>query len=176
MKTLIAPLIIIASIATLAGNPTRLAAQEMMAQASAATQPERLRAEPATTCAAQPSRIDFVDARFAPVQYNGDAFLRTTTPLCNGSFSARVVDANGTLRMTGSYTDAELSIPNGSFIYFYENGSTESSGSFKNGTKSGTWERYASDGRRLADREYRGLDVDGLLELNGLIAFARTLN
>ncbi|MFZ1688160.1 MAG: hypothetical protein WAU70_12095 [Flavobacteriales bacterium] len=175
MKTLTSHLIMIGSIAMLANTPTPLMAQDMVAQANTGNEVDRLSTRLDENTAAQPARIDFVDAHFARVPYNGDAFLRTTTPLCSGTFSVRVVDANGTLRMTGSYADANLTIPNGPFAYFYDNGAIESSGSFSKGSKSGTWERYTDQGRRLADREYSGLDVDRLLEQNGLVAYARTM-
>ncbi|MEO8069597.1 MAG: hypothetical protein ABI599_18010 [Flavobacteriales bacterium] len=176
MKTFIAPLIMIGSTALLAGLPDQLNAQDMLMETSAATAMNCAGAADGSALAAAPSVTDFVNAEFTPVPYNGDALLRTSTPLCNGSFRVRVVDANGTLRMTGTFSDGRLVHANGLFTYFHDNSFVESVGTFSDGTKSGTWERYSPDGRRLADREYRGLDVDGLLELNGLTAYARTLN
>ena len=176
MKTFTTPLILIGSIALLSSATTRMNAQDMLAQASITLSSDCNDRTDGRATETQSVTTDFVDAQFEPTPYHGDAFLRSATRLCNGGFTVRVVDANGTVRMTGIYADAHLTLANSLFTYFYDNGALESIGTFRNGTKSGTWERYSINGRRLADREYPGLDVDRLLELNELVAYARTLN
>lgn len=175
MKTFTTPLILIGSVALLSGITIRTSAQDLLAETAATELPACLNGQDTWNTPVLPFSTDFVDARFIAVPYNGDAYLRMATRLCSGGFIVRVLDANGTVRMTGAYVDAQLTVANGSFTYFHDNGAIESLGTYMNGTKSGTWERYSFDGERLADREYPGLDVDRLLELNGLVAYARTL-
>ena len=170
MKTFTSPLIMIGSAAMLSSIALNTNAQELLVETTATAQPL------CTDRPDSPAATDFVDAQFGSVAYNGDAFVRTTSPRCDGRFNVRVVDGHGNVRMIGTFADNSITVPHGLFTYYHDNGNMESQGLYRNGTKSGTWERYSSDGRRLADREYPGLDVDRLLELNGLVAYARTLN
>lgn len=61
---------------------------------------------------------------------------------------------DGSLRMTGTYTDETLEIEHGLFTYFYHSGLKESEGYFKNSFKSGIWKRWDWEGRIRPDRFY----------------------
>ncbi|MEZ4759901.1 MAG: hypothetical protein R2810_08940 [Flavobacteriales bacterium] len=69
-------------------------------------------------------------------------------------WEVRVIAADGTLRMTGTYKDEELTIPHGLFAYHHPDGNLESAGRYVSGLKKGVWQRYAPDGTPLAERVY----------------------
>ncbi len=115
-----------------------------------------------------------VDRSYAPTKYSPDVMLREVMREGNGSFNVRVIDANGQVRMTGHYLDAGITMADGTFSYYYENGELESNGLYLRGSKSGVWERHARDGSRLADRMYLGLDGDQLQVALGLATQACT--
>lgn len=105
-------------------------------------------------------RYELVDHTYVPTNYAPDALLRTVRQVAAELFEVRVVAADGVLRMSGTYRDAALQVPHGSFEYHYVDGQLESRGDYDLGNKSGIWERYGSDGRRLADRVYLGLSME----------------
>ena len=84
-------------------------------------------------------------------------FERTVTLDENGQYAVIVKDAEGRLRMTGTYVDEALNTAHGQFTFYYPNGNVESSGMYANGTKTGTWERFAEDGTAKAERNYTGM-------------------
>ena len=101
------------------------------------------------------TRYDLVDENYRPTSYSADALLRVVKLMDDGGYLVRVVSADGTLRMTGSYADAALTMPDGDFEFYHANGQLESSGSYQMGNKDGIWERYAWDGSHLAERLYK---------------------
>lgn len=111
-------------------------------------------------------RYDLVDDHYLPCTYNGAALRRELRPLAEGGLAVRVVDADGTLRMTGRYSPDHT--PDGAFEYYHDDGSLESRGLFVNGLKWGAWERRAADGTRLPDRIYATLSADELAIALGL--------
>ena len=95
-------------------------------------------------------------------------FLRTTEKMNDGLYRTVVTDAYGTIRMTGSYLDRELTVADGSFSFYYANGAPESEGEFVKGMKSGKWACWYSDGTPRADRFYNGMNWDDLQVSLGL--------
>ncbi|MBK8500518.1 MAG: energy transducer TonB [Flavobacteriales bacterium] len=61
---------------------------------------------------------------------------------------------DGKLKAEGRYRDASLTIPEGAFTFYHANGKVESHGLYKNGYKSGIWERYDVWGQALAEKVY----------------------
>ncbi|MFM1931225.1 MAG: hypothetical protein RL226_528 [Bacteroidota bacterium] len=72
----------------------------------------------------------------------------------DGLYYVQVEYLAGTLKMSGSYIDAALTIEDGHFVYYYRNGQVESEGVYKHGRKVGVWSRYFFDGSVRPDRIY----------------------
>ena len=108
--------------------------------------------------------------RRSTVVYN-----RVVTREKDNTFRADITDLNGMPRMTGTYKDAALKVPDGEFIYYYANGRVESTGTYVNGMKRGTWRCWQSDGAPRADRIYLGQDWDHLQVSLGLAERAATV-
>lgn len=121
-------------------------------------------------------RYDLVDPNYRPTAYGPDVLLRSVRALADGRFAVRVIAADGTVRMTGCYADAGLSVGEGAFEYFHADGSLESRGSMLSGLKTGAWERYALDGHRLPDRLYALVDNETLQLRIGEASKARDLS
>ena len=68
--------------------------------------------------------------------------------------TSRIYTMAGKLKAEGRYADAGLTIPNGQFTFYHENGQVESKGRYEMGLKSGVWERYDDWGRALAEKIY----------------------
>lgn len=69
-------------------------------------------------------------------------------------FVGRTYTMAGKLKAEGRYTDPELSIEHGEFVFYHTNGSVESRGAYVMGNKSGVWERFDQWGRPLAEKVY----------------------
>lgn len=108
-------------------------------------------------------------------KHSGVVYYRVVTRDQNNRYTATITDRKGTPRMTGTYKDAAMHIPDGLFTYFHPNGRMESRGMFRNGNKAGTWHCWQSDGRPRADRIYSGMDWDDLQVSVGLATRATTL-
>jgi antitoxin component YwqK of YwqJK toxin-antitoxin module len=93
---------------------------------------------------------------------------------------------DNTVLIIGTYKDASLSIPNGRFFYYFQNGLKgqnrgailakrgldtlnfiETIGMFQNGLRSGQWVEYARDGRKADMSTYKNNKLNGLYELYG---------
>lgn len=120
-------------------------------------------------------RYELVDRSYAPTIYAPDALLRIVRRVAEDRYEVRVVSADGKLCMSGSYRDAALHVPHGTFEYYYMNGQVESRGDYELGNRSGVWDRYGADGRRLAERVYLGLTVEQILVALGLSEEACTM-
>lgn len=105
-----------------------------------------------------------------------EVYKRVVTRTDDNTFVSHITDRNGMPRMTGSYKDIALKVPDGEFTYFYSNGRVESTGRFTNGIKSGTWHCWQSDGTPRADRYYQGQDWDHMQVTLGVAERATTLN
>lgn len=69
-------------------------------------------------------------------------------------FLGKTFSTDGKLKAEGSYLDAALSIPHGAFVFYHSNGKVESRGAYRNGNKSGVWERFDAWGQPLAEKIY----------------------
>lgn len=59
------------------------------------------------------------------------------------------------IKMTGEYIAYENTfIENGQFIFYFENGTVESTGFYERGARIGTWKRFDESGNQKADRFY----------------------
>ena len=102
-------------------------------------------------------------------------YYRVVTRDQANRYTATITDREGTPRMTGTYKDAAMHVPDGQFTYFHPNGRMESRGMYRNGNKAGTWHCWQSDGTARADRIYSGMDWDELQVSVGLATRATTL-
>ncbi|MBV6404858.1 MAG: hypothetical protein IT228_02505 [Flavobacteriales bacterium] len=109
-------------------------------------------------------RYERVNAAFQPTP-TGD-HLRAVTATDQGH-AVRVTGPTGSLRMTGTYRDADLRVAHGIFAYHHPNGLLESQGAYVGGVKHGVWQRYDEAGRALAERCYGVVDPESLMEVNG---------
>ena len=109
-------------------------------------------------------RYERVDADLRPSP-TGD-HLRVVSPADDG-YAVRITGPTGSLRMTGTYRDADLQVAHGAFAFHHPNGRLESSGNYVDGRKHGVWSRYDAAGRALAERCYGITEPEALLEAHG---------
>jgi|GEM_PF-575552 len=103
------------------------------------------------------TRTEYLDPQFNIMSAEASQkskFVRSVTMLSDSSLAVQVNYVTGETMMTGRYTDPDLTVEDGDFAYFYANGTTESTGRFRNGTKIGTWKRWNYDGREKPNRFY----------------------
>jgi hypothetical protein len=117
---------------------------------------------------------DLVGPDLQPTNDINVAMHRAVREVANG-FEVRVLSADGRVRMTGIYSDAELTVANGLFVYYHMNGEVESSGVYVNGTKKGLWERFAPNGLRKADRVYGPGTYEEIAIEQGWVTVARSI-
>ena len=103
-----------------------------------------------------------------------ETFDRKVTRNHDGTFAVVITNEQGTTRMTGRYLDEELKVADGEFIYYHKNGTVESKGMYANGMKKGTWERFAEDGTRKAERNYTGMSWEDMAVQLGMASEAET--
>lgn len=85
---------------------------------------------------------------------NDYLYYRIATPNPDGKFSAEVFFLSGNIKMRGNYLDEDMTIEDGFFQFFYQNGRCESEGQFVNGRKTGIWKRFEYNGNPKKDRYY----------------------
>ena len=103
-----------------------------------------------------------------------EIFDRKVTRNGDGTYAVVITNDKGTTRMTGRYLDEELRVADGEFTYYHKNGTVESKGSYANGMKTGTWERFAEDGTRKAERNYTGMSWEDMAVQLGMASQAET--
>lgn len=103
---------------------------------------------------AQHNEPVFLNASFEPVSNKEEATYYRTILRTGKGFEVQIYYTNGTLQMIGVYSDPELKVADGAFVFYHENGQRESEGYFCRNTKCGIWKRWTADGMRKADRVY----------------------
>src|SRR5262245_29308528 len=122
----------------------------------------QLRRKPERVVLWNGQRVQVVNARYQACSNKEDArHLCVITP-ADGVFGLRVFSASGVLLMDGRCLDAAGRVPDGYFRYYDANGILRADGRYANGLKTGVWHRYDADGIAMTDKEYDGLDWDGL--------------
>ncbi|MBL0128963.1 MAG: energy transducer TonB [Flavobacteriales bacterium] len=81
-------------------------------------------------------------------------FYREVTGKEGELFMAKTYSMDGKVKAEGSYSDAQLTIQQGSFVFYHPNGRVESRGEYVNGLKTGIWERFDAWGQELAEKIY----------------------
>lgn len=115
-----------------------------------------------------------VNARYETSVHKRQAdFDRVVTSAPEG-YLVRVTDPGGVVRMVGACLDVLALVLHGPFRYYDQRGTLRAEGSYANGVKTGTWQRYDESGEAMPDKEYDGLDWDheevklGLASISGL--------
>ena len=95
---------------------------------------------------------------FAAAQNNilasQEVVISTETTGAHAGYEVREKHSNGALKMTGTYSDQQRTVANGTFSFYHTNGQLESTGLYVNGTKKGVWKRFDAKGNELAERVY----------------------
>ena len=81
-------------------------------------------------------------------------YYRIANKISEDKFNVEVFFLSGNIKMRGTYIDELLTIEDGFFQYFYQNGRCESEGQFIKGRKTGIWKRFENDGSSKKDRYY----------------------
>lgn len=105
-----------------------------------------------------------------------NSYLEVTAKKKDASYYCELVEHNemgyhyrawfmtGELKMDGWYADAGMKIPQGEFIYYYQNGNPESKGTYREGSKVGIWQRFAADGTEKPEKVYASLEIMKAIE------------
>ncbi|MBK8338705.1 MAG: hypothetical protein IPK99_01200 [Flavobacteriales bacterium] len=133
-----------------------------------------LREQSRSSANAEGNTYQLVDAFMRPSKGRDGSLLRTSWH-ANGRIHVRVVDATGSLRMTGTYLDEALQVGHGTFEFYHAGGQLESTGAFSEGRKAGLWRRYDKNGQELAHRIYGATEPEAVLVNAGLASKAAML-
>lgn len=127
-----------------------------------------LRKQPTFTTYHVTSRMDLVNDRFESCTKRKEArYVRTITPMSHG-YAVRVQTPHGFTLMTGVFKDAAATMPHGDFRYYDDAGTLRAEGRYVDGRKIGVWHRYDDRGVAQSDKQYDGLDWEGLQVKLGL--------
>ncbi|HVS94345.1 MAG TPA: hypothetical protein VHE59_20045 [Mucilaginibacter sp.] len=114
------------------------------------------------------SRLIYLDKNFQPVTDSPQAATKVLlskyaedTTLWKASQYDMI---NKQLMVEGVYKDAEMTVPNGPFKYYFNGAGRHflmHSGYFVNGAKYGEWIDYFADGRRMKLQTFRNNELNG---------------
>lgn len=97
----------------------------------------------------------YLDNRMEPVDAENEAFYYAEmVEETSKGFHFQVFFLTGELKMDGWYADAEMTIPQGYFTYYYRSGQVESEGEYRDGAKYGIWNRFDHNGEPKPERVY----------------------
>lgn len=95
---------------------------------------------------AQDTILTYLDDNWESATENDFTFYRKSVELSKSKWLVLDYYKQGNLQMSGFYTDSSISIENGNFSYFYENGNLESRGQYINGKHEKEWTYWWSNG------------------------------
>ena len=104
----------------------------------------------------------FLDGGLRSVEKKKEAqFVRTLEKVSDNQYTGTIRDLNGNVKIIGTYLMTPTALlEQGTFTFYYPDGSIESRGKYEKGVKVGNLERYAPDGTRKPDRYYNPESVD----------------
>jgi len=111
-------------------------------------------------------RRDLVGPDFQAATKESIILMREVRKTANG-YEVKVKAANGSLRMKGVFSDEKLTLANGTFSYYHDNGRIESEGRIVNGVKTGVWTRFDRSGGAKSEKIYSGQTYDQMAVNNG---------
>jgi TonB family protein len=103
---------------------------------------------------AQAEEPQYLTAALEQTARKSAAFYRVANGMRSELYVGNLYTLDGRMKAEGTYADAALNIPHGSFVFYHDNGEVESRGSYEHGQKAGVWERYDPAGRPLAEKIY----------------------
>jgi hypothetical protein len=103
------------------------------------------------------SRLNFIDDK------NNALYYLISEKEDSSRFKINIYRINKTLLMMGYASDYRGVRLNGGVKWYHENGSIESEGNYKNGSKTGTWKRYNKDGTTRPERVYSEVNMDNFI-------------
>ncbi len=105
----------------------------------------------------------YLDAVMRPTQKKNAVYYRVLTASGADGHTGKTYAMDGKVKAEGTYADPGLAVENGPFTFYHSNGKVESRGTYRNGLKSGVWERYDRWGRPLAEKVYDPGALDNIL-------------
>lgn len=103
---------------------------------------------------AQKQERQYLDAVMQATTKKNAVYYRELTGSGAEGHNGKIYSMDGKVKAEGVYADPALTVENGKFTFFHSNGKVESKGVYRNGLKSGVWERYDRWGRPLAEKVY----------------------
>ena len=98
--------------------------------------------------------VIYLDGNLEETTAERAMYLRTSDLLDDGHYHVKISFLDGQTRMIGRYTDQQLDIEEGWFVYYFATGNRESQGHYQNGQRVGIWNRWDWQGNALSDRFY----------------------
>lgn len=96
----------------------------------------------------------YLSAALEPIGQKKAAYYRTVAGMDGELFIGKTYTIDGKLKAEGTYLDAAMAVPHGTFTFYHPNGRVESKGEYLNGNKAGVWLRYDAWGQPLAEKVY----------------------
>lgn len=97
----------------------------------------------------------FFDSSWEKSERSNASYFRIVEVVNSTKFILKDYYINGQIQMKGEYSDDNLKVENGTFIYYEENGTISSTGDYKNGEKNGSWSWYFSSGKISSKEDYK---------------------
>lgn len=110
-----------------------------------------------------PDASRWLDATLRPCTRGTATYELRATGTDDGSHPATIHTLDGRLKARGSYADACHLEPHGTFTFYHDNGSVESTGAYVHGERSGAWKRFDLFGRELTEKYYDPSKLAGIL-------------
>jgi hypothetical protein len=103
---------------------------------------------------AQSADAQYLSATLEETSKKNAAYFRVPNGVRDGHFVGTIFSMDGRLKAEGTYIDSLFTVPHGSFVFYHANGTVESKGEYRNGKKTGPWERFDAAGKALAVKIY----------------------
>lgn len=108
------------------------------------------------------SDMAYLDTYLEVCKKRQAAYVKKLIKEVDGGYLARIETMDGRTKVEGVYQDRPLTIENGVFTYYYDNGKVESTGTYTLGQKSGVWKRFDQAGNEKAEKVY---DIEAIDDL-----------
>lgn len=93
---------------------------------------------------------------------NEAAYYRKAFPQSNNAWDVNDFYMNHKIQMTGTYKSKKLTVRNGHFIYYFENGNKTSEGDYTNDKLNGPWTYWHENGLKKSQGTYTDNQKTGI--------------
>jgi uncharacterized protein len=105
---------------------------------------------------AQDTLTFYFDSKWKEISNKDEAEFYRKAFLVNDIWTVRDYYKSNKIQMTGTFKSKKLTIKNGHFVYYYENGQKQSEGDFVNDVEVGKWTSWFESGKLKSESTFPG--------------------